>query len=262
MSWGNFLKTAAGGVGTLLGGPVGGAVAGGVAGMLVNRQQAGAMQRAGQQAAQQGMQGFNWLSQNPMIQQQMAAGQQAHAQQQALLGLGGDPAAAQQAFQQWQDSTGFQHRLNTGQQAITGNAAASGMLGSGSTLKALQQHGQNLGTQSFDNYFAQLGGLGQGGMAATGMLGQAAAQGGAVGAQAMYGAGMGAADARAQGWDSLFGGVSGGLGAWNRGRQQPTTAGFTPSANVPGLHSNWAGLMAGAPKPGAMPPINVRPMTR
>lgn len=230
MNWGNFLKVLGTGVGTALGGPVGGAIvgglAGGIAGHIGANRSARGMERAGQQAQQQAMHGFNYLSNNPMLQQQMQGGQDALAQQRALLGLGGDAGAAQQAFQQWQDSTGFQHRLNTGSQAITGNAAARGLLGSGSTLRGLTQYGQNLGTQSFDNYFGQLGGLAGAGAGAAGMIGQAATAGGLGAAQMGMQANMGAVGARQQGWDQLMGGIGSALGAW-QGRDQGS-AGLSP----------------------------------
>src|SRR5690606_17284362 len=48
--------------------------------------------------------------------------------------------------------------------AITGNAAAKGLLNSGSTAKALTTFGQNLGKQSFNDYLGQLTGLGNYGL--------------------------------------------------------------------------------------------------
>lgn len=77
---------------------------------------------------------------------------------QGLLGLG-DPAQGQQAFQQYQDSTGYQFRLGQGIQAIDRGAAARGGLNSGATMKALAQYGQNIGSQEFGNYLNQLQGV-------------------------------------------------------------------------------------------------------
>lgn len=82
----------------------------------------------------------------------------------SLLGLGGNQQAADDAFKNYLDSSGFQFALDTGSKAITGNAAARGLLNSGATAKALTQYGQNLGQQSFNNYLNQLGNVFTGGL--------------------------------------------------------------------------------------------------
>lgn len=69
-----------------------------------------------------------------------------------------DAAAANQAFQNYENSTGHQFRLQTGTNALQTSAAARGLLKSGSTLKALDQYGQNLGTQDFQGYLGNLAG--------------------------------------------------------------------------------------------------------
>src|ERR1700761_1711170 len=74
----------------------------------------------------------------------------------ALLGVGGNPAAQQQAFQNWQNSTGYNFGLNQGTQAITQNAAASGLLDSGATGKALQTYGTNYANTQYQNYLNPL----------------------------------------------------------------------------------------------------------
>lgn len=48
---------------------------------------------------------------------------------------------------------GYDFRLKSGSNAIMGNAAASGMLGSGDTLRALTQYGQDMGSQEYGNAF-------------------------------------------------------------------------------------------------------------
>lgn len=75
---------------------------------------------------------------------------------QNLLGLGGDPSAQNAAFQTFRDSTGYQDQMRAGQEAITGSAAARGLLNSGSTAKALTQFGQGLADQSFNSYLDNL----------------------------------------------------------------------------------------------------------
>lgn len=99
----------------------------------------------------------------PYIQQQFGGqvrgGLQAGDQIRAILGLGGDSAAASQAFQNYKNSTGYQTNLDAGSRAVTDNAASRGLLGSGSTLQALTNYGTNLNNQYYNNYLQNL--LGQ-----------------------------------------------------------------------------------------------------
>lgn len=92
-----------------------------------------------------------------------------------LLGVGGNPAASEAALNNYLNSTGYNFRLREGQRAITGSAAARGLLNSGSTARALTAYGQDLASQGFDNYLAQLGGLANRGLTATGLQSDAAA---------------------------------------------------------------------------------------
>lgn len=84
---------------------------------------------------------------------------------QQLLGMKGD-AGANDAFNKYLDSTGYNFQLQQGSNAITDNAAARGLLNSGSTLKALNNYGQNMGGQYFNNFIQQLMGLGTQGIQA------------------------------------------------------------------------------------------------
>jgi len=71
--------------------------------------------------------------------------------------LGGQGTAAQNAaFQNWQNSTGYQFGLNQGTQAITQNNAASGLLDSGATAKALDTYGQQYANTQYQNYINPL----------------------------------------------------------------------------------------------------------
>jgi hypothetical protein len=97
-----------------------------------------------------------------------ASGQQALNQQNALLGLGGDQNAANQAFDNFRNSTGYQFRFNQGQNALQNSAAAKGSLFSGAAGKALQDYGQNLASAEFGNYFGNLNALSQNGFNAAG----------------------------------------------------------------------------------------------
>ena len=91
-----------------------------------------------------------------------AQGQGAAANIAALLGNGGS-AAQQGAFNNFKNSSGYNFDLSQGSDAITGNAAASGLLNSGSTLKALSNYGQNTANNFLNQYLqnqSSLAGLG------------------------------------------------------------------------------------------------------
>jgi hypothetical protein len=214
----NFLKRALPVAASIFGSPAAGALTGGVMGWLGSGREAKGMEQAGARAGQGAMGGFNYLSGSPVGQQYLPVGGRAMEHQAALLGLGGDTDAANAAYQNYLNSTGYQGQLQAGQQAVTTSAAARGLLGSGSTARALQETGQQLGRQSFSNYLGQLGGVAGMGLQAGGMVGQAATQGAGQAAQYQYGAGMGAAGARGHGWDQLMGGVGGAWDAWRAGR--------------------------------------------
>jgi hypothetical protein len=61
----------------------------------------------------------------------------------------------------FQEDPGYQYQLEQGIGALDRSAAASGMLDSGNTMKAVQQYGQDLANQSYsayiDNLLGQLG---------------------------------------------------------------------------------------------------------
>lgn len=133
------------------------------------------------------LEGYNYLKNSPIAQQYLQQGAQGnnvlltgYAQPGAqanqgianLLGIGGDPAAQQAAFKNYQDSTGYNFRLGEGMRAITGNQAASGLLNSGATLKRLNRFGQDIAAAEFQNYLGQLSGLSQSGLGAAGQLSQ------------------------------------------------------------------------------------------
>jgi hypothetical protein len=79
-----------------------------------------------------------------------------------------------QAFQNYQNSTGYQFRLGEGVRALDSAAAAGGVRNSGAAQKALAQYGQNIGSQEFGNYLGQLAnqqGVGLAGASATAGVG-------------------------------------------------------------------------------------------
>jgi len=107
----------------------------------------------------------NAASQNNALQSQIYNQNKALAQpyissgdtaETALNGLGGDQAATQKAFNSYLNSTGYQFNLGQGLDAVTQSKAASGLLGSGSTLKALDQYGTGLADQYGQQYVGNL----------------------------------------------------------------------------------------------------------
>lgn len=158
-----------------------GGIVGGVLGRGSGRRQARGIEAAGQQA-------FEQLE--PFIEPGVEANQAILA----ALGQGGPEAAAQQdaAFQNFLGSTGFRAALGAGQDAITGSAAARGLLNSGATARGLTSFGQDLAQQGFTNFLGQLGTVANRGVGAAG-----------AGSSILQRAGEGAAGARAGG-DAAF----------------------------------------------------------
>lgn len=132
----------------------------------------------GKKATNLANQGFNYLKSNPLVQATQGAGLAGTQGLLGALGLGGDQAASDAAFQNFQNSTGFRSQLDEGQRAITGSAAARGELGSGGTLKRLNRFGQQLGQQSYQSFLAQLQGLSDRGLSAANSVGAAGTAGG------------------------------------------------------------------------------------
>lgn len=136
-----------------------GAVIGGV-GSIIGGNQAAKAQKA---AAQQAMTGYNYLSSNPLIGQlQTNAASAANGEAGttgAINSLLTSNTTDSPAFKNYLNSTGYNFQLQQGSNAITGNAAAKGLLNSGATARALQGYGQNLASTTFNNYLSQLGGL-------------------------------------------------------------------------------------------------------
>lgn len=82
-------------------------------------------------------------------------------------------ARAQQAFDQFRNSTGYQFRLDQGMNALNSGYAGAGTIKSGAAIKAAQDYGQGIASQEFGNYLNALGnqqGVGlQAGSAAAGV---------------------------------------------------------------------------------------------
>jgi hypothetical protein len=71
-------------------------------------------------------------------------------------GAGGAGGLGGSGLQNYLNSSGYNFLLDSGSKAITNNAASRGLLNSGSTLKALNQFGQNLASTKLDNYLGHL----------------------------------------------------------------------------------------------------------
>lgn len=69
-------------------------------------------------------------------------------------------------FDDYKKNAGFDFALNRGQQGITGNAAARGLLNSGSTMKGLAEFETGLGAQYYNNWLDRLNGAAQTGIGA------------------------------------------------------------------------------------------------
>lgn len=82
--------------------------------------------------------------------------------------LGGDASG----FNAFKNATGFDALLQEGSRGITGNAAARGLLRSGSTGQALANYGNMMQNQYAQNYMQNLMGTGQLGLGAGGLLAQ------------------------------------------------------------------------------------------
>ena len=146
----------------------------------------------------------------------LKAGKAGLAEQQALMGMGGDTAGAMRSLQ---SSPGYQFRQQQGLRNLEGGLAARGGMGSGKGMAAGQQYSQNFASNEYGNRLSQLSGLsssGQNAAAGQGQMGmQYAGNMGNLmtGAANAYGAGQIAqANATQQG---LVGGAQLGLAGYS-----------------------------------------------
>lgn len=65
--------------------------------------------------------------------------------------------AAENAFDIFRNSTGYQFRLNEGYDALNSGYAGAGVLQSGAAMNAAQEYGQNFASNEFGNYMNYLG---------------------------------------------------------------------------------------------------------
>lgn len=117
------------------------------------------------------------------------------------------------AFQNYQNSTGYQFRLGEGIRAIDAGAPVRN---SGATLKARQQYGQNIGSQEFGNYLGYLAnqqGVGLSGASAQAGVGQNYVNTVSANNNSAGSAAANAALMRGQATSNMWGGVANGLGS-------------------------------------------------
>lgn len=88
----------------------------------------------------------------------------------SLLTGQGDTSAAKGGYNNYLQMAGYAPAMRQLSQAVTGQGAASGLLNSGSTVKALQTRGAELNQGFFNNYLQQLAGLSGLGLQAGGLI--------------------------------------------------------------------------------------------
>lgn len=96
------------------------------------------------------------------------AGTNALAAQQYELGLGDAP----EGYEGFKGSEGYRFRRQEAMDALQASAAASGGLFSAATMDALQERGDAMGAQEYDNHFNRLAGLSTQGQRAGEVMGQ------------------------------------------------------------------------------------------
>lgn len=147
---------------------------------------------------------------------------------------------------------GYQFRLNAGTNAIDNNAATSGMLQSGDTLRALTEYGQNMGSQEYNNAFNRYLGQGNFLQGLTGIGQNAATTGGELANQGASNVANISENTDAGGpervWGNYFSGMGGmGMsGAGNMMGSQPSSSNafsniFKPQQGQEEM-PNWMGI--------------------
>lgn len=137
-------------------------------------------------------------------------GADAFRTQAGLLGVGGDPAASQRAFENYLGSTGYRSALQGGNDAITSSMAAGLGNKSGAADKARLRFGTGLANQYFNNYFNQTGQL-----AGAGQRADEFVSGGKADVKYRQYSDMG--EARGARTDAIFSGIGDAVGAMSGG---------------------------------------------
>ena len=150
--------------------------------------------RADQTAALQSMYNTNKGLMTPTFDR----GEAAQARVQSLLGLSGGDGSDPQAL--LAQTPGYQWALRQALAATNASAYASGSGNSGAALKALQDRGNGLAQQTFNNYVGQLGDVANRGVSAmNGLVSQGNYTTGAINQQTQGAADSAAANAVFQG---------------------------------------------------------------
>ena len=89
-----------------------------------------------------------------------------------LLGLNGGTAGTD-AFNKFRDSSSFNFIRDQGIEGINASAANRGLLSSGSTLKGVSDYSTGLASKFLNDYLAQLSGLSNTGIQASGVIANA-----------------------------------------------------------------------------------------
>jgi hypothetical protein len=170
----------------------------------------------------------------------IAAGRDASSLLSDFLGVSGDGARAQTALDTFLKSTGYQEATSRGTEAIVGNRAAAGVLGSGATLKDVNDYGRTQALSYADRWLNLLSDrAGAGERAASAATGVATNYAGAVSNN-----NQNAADARSNAalqngsiWSNALSGVAGAagryMGASSFNKNGAVTVGNPLSVDVP-----------------------------
>jgi hypothetical protein len=136
---------------------IGAATIGTAGSLAASSNAAGVAQNAANQnnALQSQIYQTNSANAQPYIQ----SGDTAETALDGFLGLGGDPAASRAALNDYLNSTGYQFNLQQGLDGVQQSKAAAGLLGSGSTLKALDAYGTGLADTYGQQYESNLAGV-------------------------------------------------------------------------------------------------------
>lgn len=123
--------------------------------------------------------------------------------------------AANDAFDVFRNSTGYQFRVNEGMEALNSGYAGSGLLQSGAALKGLDDYRQNAASAEFGNYMGYLGnqqGVGLSAASAQAGVGQSYANNVSSLNSQNANALANAAVAKANNSNALIGGITSGIG--------------------------------------------------
>lgn len=90
-----------------------------------------------------------------------------------MMGVGGDPGAADAAYENYAKNSGFSRILDNAMTGIQNSAASRGMRLSGATLGAMQNKTGELVQNNLGNFMQQLSGLFSGGQQSAGLIGGA-----------------------------------------------------------------------------------------